>query len=190
MISSDIAGLDGKILLLACCAPCCCSVVEFLALNRRDATLFFHNPNIYPREEYEKRKHEVLKVARTYGMPCVDTEYRPEEFDAVAAGLEKEPERGRRCSACFFLRLSRAAEYARQNGYDCFASTLGFSRWKNPMQVDEAGAKAAAMHGVIYLPVDWRKEGLQPRSRELIREQEIYEQSYCGCKWSMKREQA
>ncbi|MDR2098990.1 MAG: epoxyqueuosine reductase QueH [Rickettsiales bacterium] len=187
LTSKDIIGMNGRMLLLACCAPCCVAAVEFLAKNGVDATLFFYNPNIHPREEYEKRKREAIRVAGRYALPFVEGEYEPAAYDAATAGFEGEPERGARCSRCFFLRLSRAAEYARENGYDGFSSTLGFSRWKNPLQVDEEGKRAEAASGTRYLPVDWRREGLQPRARELIREQEIYEQKYCGCRWSMNK---
>jgi predicted adenine nucleotide alpha hydrolase (AANH) superfamily ATPase len=160
--------------------------VEKLAKDGAAATLFFHNPNIYPRGEYERRKAEVVKIAGLYKMPLVDTDYRHGDFTAAAKGLEHCPERGGRCAACFLLRLSGAAKYARENGFDSFASTLAFSRWKSFAQVAEAGAKASAIYGVPYLSVDWRKSGLPARAREIVAERGIYRQDYCGCEYSAK----
>jgi predicted adenine nucleotide alpha hydrolase (AANH) superfamily ATPase len=102
-------------------------------------------------------------------------------------GLENCPERGERCAACFLLRLTRTAQYAKANGFNCFTSTLAFSRWKNQEQVAKAGEAAAEAHGVPYIHIDWRKGGGMPaRAKEIISERGIYEQSYCGCEYSMK----
>ena len=183
----SIGEIRGRILVLACCAPCCCSVVELLAERGVDATLFFYNPNIFPSDEYARRKAEVVRVARLYAMPLIDTDYRPEEFAAVAKGFEHCPERGERCAACFLLRLSRTAGYAKANGFDSFASTLAMSRWKSLAQVDAAGKKASALHEIPYLAIDWRRLGLDGRAREIAAAQDIYRQDYCGCEYSLAK---
>ena len=186
MLSSDILNINGKILILVCCAPCCCGVVEFIAKNNIDATLFFYNPNIFPQEEYEKRKSEVIKIANLYNIPFIDTDYNPTEYLNATKGLENCPERGERCSACFSLRLTKTAIYARDNNFDYFTSTLAVSRWKSLEQVSRIGTNVSNMIHIPYLDINWRKQGLQERTHKIIKENNIYEQNYCGCPYSIK----
>ncbi|MDR1008651.1 MAG: epoxyqueuosine reductase QueH [Rickettsiales bacterium] len=173
-------------LVLICCAPCCVALVEQIARAGTDATLFFYNPNIYPQTEYEKRKSEVLRIAKLYGVKVIDADYRPEEYDKAVKGLESCPERGERCSACFYLRLAETARVARENGFANFTSTLGFSRHKNLAQVHAAGEKAAANYEIPYLAMDFRAGDAQLRAAELAKEHNIYRQTYCGCKFSLE----
>ena len=189
LINMFPAGGQSRLLVLVCCAPCCCAVVEALAKSCA-ATFFFYAPNIFPRAEYERRKAEVLRVCAHYGAEVVDCDSPPEDWERVAAGMEDEPERGMRCGACFLLRMARAAEYASANRFAAFASTLGFSRHKNPAQADEAGRLASRRFGVPYVAADFRKSGGEARSRGIIRELGIYEQDYCGCRISLAKRRA
>lgn len=121
-------------------------------------------------------------------------------------GLRPEDcrERGPRCLSCFKFRLLRAARYAVSHGFDCLTTSLASSRWKSLGQVDDAGAWAcgqanseelseqgAGGHpessaGILtWWPQNWRKGGLQPRRGEIIREQDFYNQSFCGCEFSL-----
>ncbi|MDE6224236.1 MAG: epoxyqueuosine reductase QueH [Alphaproteobacteria bacterium] len=186
MLSSDILNINGKILVLVCCAPCCCGVVEFLAKSKINATLFFYNPNIFPKQEYEHRKSEVLRIANLYNIPFIDTDYIPEEYLKATNGLETCPERGKRCDSCFSLRLTKTAIFARDNGFDYFTSTLAVSRWKSLEQVNRIGKSVSNMIHIPYLDINWRKQGLQERTREIIKENNIYEQDYCGCPYSIR----
>ncbi len=190
MLSSDLLDMKGKVLLLVCCAPCCAGVVEFIHKNNLDFTLFFYNPNIYPEKEYEKRKQEVIRIAKLYNVPFIDTDYTPQDYVKATIGLGGFPERGPRCEHCFKLRLAKTAIYARDNGFDYFTSTLGFSRWKDLSQVDSAGYDIEELLHIPYLDVNWRKCGIQERTREIIKEQNIYEQNYCGCIYSLKSKQS
>lgn len=187
MLSNDILNIKGKILILVCCAPCCCGVVDFIAKNKIDATLFFYNPNIYPEEEYIKRKNEVIRIAKLYNIPFIDTGYTPEDYAQSTIGLGYCEERGKRCDACFLLRLTKTGIYARDNNFDYFTSTLAVSRWKSLEQVSNAGKKAEKISHVPYLDINWRKNGLQETAHNIIKKQEIYEQDYCGCIYSFKK---
>ncbi len=186
MLSNDLITIKGKILLLVCCAPCCAGAVDFIAKHKLDITLFFYNPNIYPEEEYIKRKNEVIRLAKLYNISFIDTDYTPTDYQKVTTGLGSCPERGERCFICFSLRLLKTAIYARDNGFDYFTSTLGFSRWKDLNQVDTAGFNVEKKTNVPYLDVNWRKGGIQDRARQVIKENSIYEQNYCGCIYSFK----
>lgn len=184
MLCNDLLNVKGRGLLLVCCAPCVSGAIDFIAKNHIDMTIFFHNPNIYPLDEYLHRKAEVIRLAKIYNIPVIDTDYTPDEYLNATKGMAHCPERGSRCTICFTLRLMKTALYAKSHGFDYFTSTLAFSRWKSLAQVDECGAKISAETGVPYLPINWRKCGIQETSRRVIRENNLYEQNYCGCIYS------
>lgn len=171
-----------KILLLSCCAPCSCAVIEKLAQEGRVAAVVFYNPNIRPVAEYRKRCDENKRVCEQYHLPFIELEYDNDRWCALTHGLENEPERGGRCSVCFYMRLKRVMEYAKANGFTAVASVLGVSRYKNLAQVNEAAARASAATDVPYLEIEGRKGGMQERRAELIKELNLYSQNYCGCK--------
>ena len=187
MLSDDIIDMKGKVLLLVCCAPCCSGVVDFIAEHKLDFTLFFYNPNIYPETEYIHRKNEVIRLAKLYNIPFIDSDYNPKDYEKATQGLGVCAERGGRCFMCFSLRLLKTALYAREHNFDYFTSTLGFSRWKDLKQVDSAGFEVEHWSSIPYLDINWRKCGIQERSRKVIKENNIYEQNYCGCIYSLKQ---
>ena len=96
--------------------------------------------------------------------------------------MENEPERGKRCSICFHLRLKRVMQYAKENGFTHVASVLGVSRYKNLAQVNAAAEQASAETGMPYMEIEGRKHGMQEIRMALIKELELYNQTYCGCK--------
>ena len=177
-----------RILLHACCAPCSGAIVETLVRSGEHPVIFFSNANIVPFGEYEKRLAEVYRYAETMGVEVVEDTYDHALWrEEAAKGLEAEPERGRRCEACFRFRLERAARYAHENGFSVLATTLASSRWKDLEQVNRAGEAACAPYDdVSWWPRNWRKGGLQERRNEIIREQGFYNQRYCGCEFSME----
>ncbi|MDR3250442.1 MAG: epoxyqueuosine reductase QueH [Tannerella sp.] len=178
---------EAEILLHACCAPCSSAIVECLIENGVRPTIFFYNPNIFPEEEYEKRKTECIRHAKMLGLDFVDADYVHDEWLKSVQGLEGEPERGRRCMKCFVGRLEATAKYAAGNGFKVFATTLATSRWKNLEQITQAGKYAASLYpDTVFWEQNWRKGGLSERRSELIRQYEFYNQQYCGCEFSMK----
>jgi len=207
---------SGRLLLHACCAPCSGAIVEALAEAYRQAgrmpsatgcsesaggipvsadggaatppfAIFWSNSNIYNKDEYEKRRAEVLRYAALFGVEVIDDDYDHPAWTAqVARGREDAPERGPRCLECFRFRLMRAARYAAENGFGTLTTTLASSRWKSLEQVDEAGILACSkVEGVQWWGRNWRKGGLQPRRSEIIREQGFYNQTFCGCEYSV-----
>ena len=175
-----------KLLLLSCCAPCSCAVIESLHKQGRDFAVLFYNPNIAPRAEYEKRKAENKRFCGLLSVPFFDLDYDNDAWLDATRGLEGEPERGERCRKCFALRLRRAAQFAKANNFDIFTSVLGLSRHKN---LDDVNAIAAEISKEFRLPYDdtnWRKNGITERGRALIKQHNIYEQNYCGCLQSQK----
>ena len=176
-----------EVLLHTCCAPCSSAIIECLLNNGIRPVIYYCNPNIYPLEEYLVRKEECTRYAKALGLDIIDDDYDHEAWLEAVKGLENEPERGGRCLRCFKLRLLRAAEYARDNGFKVITTTLASSRWKSLDQINEAGEWACAqVSGVIWWDRNWRKGGLQERRLQIIKEYDFYNQLYCGCEFSNK----
>lgn len=185
------------LLLHSCCAPCSGAIIECLLQNGIRPAVFFSNSNITPLQEYEKRRDEIRRYAAENGLECIDDDYDHSlwvqgsaDFEGCGSpGLRNEPERGLRCLQCFKFRLLRAARYAAENGYDALATSLASSRWKDLSQVDEAGRWACSqVEGVTFWAQNWRKGGLQERRSEIIRERGFYNQLFCGCEFSPRKE--
>lgn len=174
----------GKILLHSCCAPCSGAILECMLQNGIKPAVFFSNSNIVPKEEYDLRRQEITRYAESMGLVVIDDDYDHEEWLCHVKGLENEPERGSRCMECFKFRLRRAAQYAADHGYDALATTLASSRWKSLEQVNAAGEWACEGLPVSFWSGNWRKGGLQPRRNEIIKEQNFYNQNFCGCEFS------
>ena len=176
-----------KLLLHSCCAPCSGAIIEHLVEQGVRPVVFWSNSNIYDRAEYDKRKAEIDRYAALFGLEVVDDDYGHDEWLArVAKGREDAPERGERCLECFRFRLLRAARYASEHGFDTLTTSLASSRWKSLEQVDEAGSWACSrVEGVRWWGMNWRKGGLQPRRQEIIKEQNFYNQTFCGCEFSL-----
>lgn len=176
-----------QVLLHACCAPCSSAIVEWMLANGVEPVIYYYNPNIFPREEYEIRKNESKRHAESLGVRWIDGDYEHEAWLEGVCGLEHEPERGRRCEQCFRLRLTAAARMARELGLQWFTTTLASSRWKSLEQINRAGeAAAAAVEGSRFWAQNWRKGGLQERRNQLLREYGFYNQQYCGCEFSIQ----
>ena len=161
--------------------------MEALAASGVDYTIFFYNPNIHPRKEYEIRKNENIRFAQKMNIPFVDVDYDTSNWFARVKGLEFEPERGARCSACFDMRFERTALYAHEHGFKVIVSSLGLSRWKDMDQINGCGVKAASRYeGMVYWTYNWRKKGGSARMYEISKREEFYQQEYCGCVYSLR----
>ncbi|MBQ6229924.1 MAG: epoxyqueuosine reductase QueH [Eubacterium sp.] len=191
----DAAVKEGKkpsLLLHACCAPCSSHVLSVVA-EYFDVTVFFYNPNIDDKEEYDKRLAElerfVAEAGFAAGTRVVDGGYGPEEFFRMAQGRGDLPEGGERCYDCYKLRLEKTAGYAKDHGFDYFSTTLSISPYKRSDWINELGVELAkAMEGVEGAPAflfsDFKKENGYKHSIELSKEYCLYRQDYCGCIFS------
>ena len=190
---------EKTVLLHTCCAPCSSAIIEALMRNGITPVIYYCNPNIYPQEEYEIRKNECTRYAQSLGLEIVDADYDHENWLDAVKGLENEPERGGRCLKCFKLRLLRTAQYASERGIKVITTTLASSRWKSLDQINEAGrwacrqltarrSSAAPHDEVIWWDQNWRKGGLQERRLQIIKEYDFYNQLYCGCEFSIRKE--
>ena len=179
-------GVD-KVLLHSCCAPCSGEVMEAMVASGLNLTIYFYNPNIHPREEYDLRKEENIRFAEKHKIPFVDADYDADNWFERAKGMEWEPERGIRCTMCFDMRFERTALYAFENGFDVISSSLGISRWKNMEQINDCGIRAAGHYeGIIYWTYNWRKKGGSSRMLDISKQEQFYMQEYCGCAYSLR----
>ena len=179
---------NGKNLLLhSCCAPCAGEIMEAIAASGIETTIYFYNPNIHPKEEYEIRKDENIRFAEKLGFNFIDADYDKDNWFERVKGLEDEPERGERCTVCFDMRFERTALFAHENNFTLFSSTLGISRWKNMNQINSCGLRAAARYeNLTYWTYNWRKSGGSQRMIEISKREGFYQQEYCGCVYSLR----
>ncbi|WPX95989.1 epoxyqueuosine reductase QueH [Candidatus Bandiella euplotis] len=180
-------GDKNKVLLHSCCAPCSGEVIQAMVSSGINLTIFFYNPNIHPKKEYEIRKDENIKYAQKLGIDFIDADYDVQNWFRRAKGMEFEPERGPRCTMCFDMRFERTALYAYENGFEVITSSLGISRWKNMEQINESGKRAAAKYPKVeYWTYNWRKNGGSSRMYEIAKEESFYKQEFCGCVFSLR----
>ncbi len=178
---------DNRVLMHSCCAPCAGDLMERMKESGIDVTIFFYNPNIHPKKEYEIRKDENKRFAEKLEIPFIDVDYDVQNWFKRAKGLEYAPERGERCTKCFDMRFERTALYAYENGFHTITSSLGISRWKNMEQINDCGIRAAQNYdGITYWTYNWRKAGGAARMYEIAKREEFYKQEYCGCIYSLR----
>ena len=178
---------SNKILLHSCCSPCAGEVMEALVASKIDVTIFFYNPNIHPEKEYIIRKDENKRYADKLKMPFIDSDYDKDNWFKLSRGMEKEPERGKRCTMCFDMRFFKTAQYASNNGFSLISSTLGISKWTDMSQINKSGEKAASFFkNIIYWDFNWRKKGGSYRMLEISKRENFYQQEYCGCAYSFR----
>lgn len=178
-------GIVPTLLLHSCCAPCSSYVIEYLS-NYFYLTVLYYNPNIGEEQEYTKRKNEQIRLISQmetkYPVKFIDGEYNPKDFYTAVKGYENEPERGKRCSICFSIRLKYTANVAEKGDFDYFATTLTLSPLKNADVINEIGGKYSGK--VKYLSTDFKKKEGYKRSIVLSKKYNLYRQNYCGCIFS------
>ena len=183
----DLPGDNESLLLHSCCAPCAGEVMEAVAASDIKTTVYFYNPNIHPIAEYEIRKDENKRFCDKLGFEFIDADYDKDNWFERIKGLEDEPERGKRCTECFDMRFERSALYAHENDFNVYATTLGISRWKDMDQINTSGDKAAARYDELtYWDFNWRKQGGSSRMIEISKQENFYQQEYCGCVYSLR----
>ena len=175
-----------QLLLHACCAPCASGSIERV-LPFFDITLYFYNPNMDSEAEYIKRAEELKKLSNFFNVKNHIENYDNAEFYSIAKGYEKCLEGGERCKRCFYLRLKKTAEFAKEHNYDYFSTTLTLSPLKNAEVINTIGKQVEQESGISFLPCDFKKQGGYLRSIELSKELGLYRQNYCGCVFSKNR---
>lgn len=178
-----------SLLLHACCAPCSSYVLEYLC-DLFDITLFFYNPNIAPEKEYLFRAEELIRLVNKMPLNHKPTvivpPYDPSPFDTLAKGKELLPERGSRCTDCYYTRLEQTYKKAAEGGFDFFSTTLSISPHKDAKRLNDIGSSLASGGGTEWLYSDFKKNEGYKRSIQLSEQYSLYRQNYCGCVYSKK----
>ncbi len=175
-----------KLLLHACCGVCSSSVLERL-YSFFDITILYYNPNIYPKEEYIKRlnvQKEIINKMRL-DVKIIETGYLDEDFKQISKGYEKEKEGGIRCTKCYYLRLDKTAQIAKEKEFDYFTTTLSVSPYKDSQKLNKIGEVLSEKYGIKYLYSDFKKKEGYKRSNILAKKYNLYRQHYCGCEYSL-----
>ena len=154
-------------------------------------TGFFYDPNIHPYSEYKLRYLDVARSCRKLGVELIEGEYDFENWIEAVRGLEKEPEKGKRCEVCFDKRFQVSAQKAKELGEKSFTTTLLVSPLKSQQQLKAAGEEFEKRTGIKFIAVDYRSGGGTQDQSRVTKEQQLYRQDYCGCIYglTMQREQ-
>lgn len=174
-----------KLLLHICCIGCGVYVSQILQ-EKYNVILYFYNPNIFPREEYDRRLEEIKKVSKKFGFPIFIGNYDYETWKQGIKGYEQEPEKGERCMICYRERLFEAARFAASKNIPYLTSTLTTSPHKDAQAIMRIGQEAAKKYGVEFLPIDFKKNDGFKKSSKMSRDLGLYRQNYCGCEFSIK----
>ncbi len=177
------------LLLHSCCAPCSSYVLEYLS-NYFKITIFYYNPNISPKEEFDKRIEEQKRLINELPVKnkveFIEGKYDNDKYEDSIKGLEQEKEGGSRCHICYRLRLEETAKIAKETGFDYFTTTLSISPYKNAKVLNEIGEELGKIYNISYLYADFKKRDGYKRSIELSRIYNLYRQDYCGCEYSKR----
>lgn len=186
-ITDSLNGDVPKLFLHSCCAPCSSYTLEYLS-NYFDITVYYFNPNISPKAEFDKRYAEQKRLIEAlpskHPIKLVCGKYDYNDFLKIAKGYENVPEGGERCFRCYRMRLESTAKLAKEQGFDYFCTTLSISPLKNSQKINEIGYEVAEKYGIKWLPSDFKKKEGYKRSIELSREYQLYRQNFCGCVFS------
>jgi predicted adenine nucleotide alpha hydrolase (AANH) superfamily ATPase len=175
-----------KLLLHTCCGPCAIYVAKKLRENYA-VTLFFYNPNIWPKEEHDRRFNVLIQWCKKENLELIEGQYNHNNWLSKVKGLENEPEGGRRCEICYQMRLEESARYAKENDFDCLATTLTSGRNKKASVINPIGQSVCEKYGIKFIAGDWKKQGGQEESCRLSKAEAMYRQDYCGCEYSFNR---
>ena len=176
-----------KLLLHACCGPCTSGVYDQVS-PYFNVTVLYYNPNIYPLSEYQKRLDNLKKLNEHFPYELKEIGYDEKEYLEKVKGHENDKEGGERCAICFRLRMRKAAQYALENGFDCFTTTLSISPYKNAELLNEIGNELEKELGIPYLYADFKKKEGYKNSIKISKELGLYRQNYCGCRYSKNEE--
>ena len=175
-----------KILLHACCAPCSPYVAELLSRDY-EVTLFFYNPNIQPEQEYQLRLDEIKRFAEDNNLNLIIADYELDKWTDYIKGLEKEPERGKRCEQCFKLRLEKSLEEAEKQSIPYLTTTLTVSPHKDAVTINRIGQDLAENSNVTFLNENFKKNDGFRKTNEMGKKYNFYRQNYCGCLFSRRK---
>ncbi len=178
---------NNKLLLHTCCAPCLGYSIQKAAQLGFEPSVYFFNPNIHPIEEYKKRRDELIAFCKKKNYDLIVEPPEFERWHGLCDPMKDEPEKGKRCNACFLMRLEKTAKHAKENAFPYFSTTLTISPHKSYKVISEIGNKLAKDFSLEYLDVDFKKNDGFKKSIEISRENNLFRQTYCGCEFSIRK---
>jgi len=199
MMQDELKGIEGRprLLLHVCCGPCSSNVIKELS-EYFDITIYYSNSNIYPEEEYVRRRDELLDFIPRFNqnngrqITVIEEPYDNLTFTSHLYPLKDTGEKGLRCKLCYNLRMRAAYDYAKREGYDWWTSVLSVSPHKIARWINEIGESLDNGDGPRFLHSDFKKRNGYLKSVQTAEEYGMYRQNYCGCLFSyeemLKRE--
>ena len=163
-----------------CCAPCSVYCIRSLREEGIEPVAYWFNPNIHPYQEYKTRRDTLIQYAKMIHLNLIlEENYGLNEFcKQTSSEIEN------RCIAyCYRIRLEKTAQYAKQNGYDAFTTTLLVSPYQKHEEIKKIAEEIAKTYQIEFLYRDFRpgfREG-QAEAKNLG----LYMQKYCGCIFSI-----
>ena len=183
-----LIGLESrpKLLLHACCGPCSTHTIALLN-SHFDITVYYDNSNIDTQDEFNKRLDELKKVIDNFeNVKLVVEDYLPDTYYDAIKGDEYLGEFSSRCYKCMALRMTNTYNYAEENGFDFYTTTLSISPYKNSDWINEIGYRLASSGTPQFLYSNFKKEEGYKNSIKMSVELNLYRQHYCGCIYSKK----
>ncbi len=188
-------GKKPTLLLHACCGPCLTFPIKFLT-QYFDVTVFYNNSNIYPKEEYLRRKEEMYKFLnyfyRDYGVKVtvLETEYNNEKYNEDLEPYKDLDEGMMRCFVCYKKRMDEGFKYANDHKFDYFTTVMTISRQKNSQKINEIGREIAKKYNYTkYFYSDFKKKKGIDEAHDMRIYYNLYNQLYCGCKYTYEKAQ-
>lgn len=187
------SGIKPSIALHACCGPCSAYPIEFLLGYFSKVTILFDNSNIYPFEEYSRRKDELIRYVNIFNdehntnVEVVVFDYDNESYNEMLDEYGDMDEGLSRCLKCYRTRMENCYKYAEENGYDYFCTVMTISRQKSSQVMNKIGIDLSKKYKTKYFLSDFKKNKGIDRAREIRIEYNMYNQQYCGCIYSYNR---
>lgn len=178
-----------KLLLHVCCGPCFTIPYEILK-DHFNITIMYNNSNIYPQEEFVRRKEELKNYLRKINknISLIETTYNNEEYIKDLLPYKDMSEGHERCRICFRKRLSEGFKYAKENGFEYYGTVMSISRYKNAQDLNKIGAELEKEFAPVkWLYADYKKDNGYEKSLIIIEENGMYLQHYCGCQFSYQK---
>ena len=178
-----------KLLLHACCGPCF-TIPHKELKDYFDITIIYNNSNIYPEDEYIRRKEELKRFIKEVGddIKVIELPYDNDLYNIELEPYADDYEGHIRCQICFRKRLSEGYQYAVDHGFDYFGTVMSISRYKNSQVLNQIGLDLEKLHpSVKWLAADFKKNDGYNQSKQIVKEHNMYFQHYCGCKYSYQK---
>lgn len=184
---------NNTLVLHTCCAVCMCypnyafmhNIYSETEID--DVIYYFYNPNINPKEEYDRRKKEFAEYAQKVKVKIAIEDGNRNEWNDFIKGFENEPEKGMRCEKCFELRLSKTFEFAKKIAAFSVATVMTVSPHKDSKMIERIGKTLEKKYEMKYTHIDFKKKDGFFHAGKIAKEENLYRQNYCGCKYSMRK---